>query len=639
MTLSKEIKDYIDSLFKDFKAENSIANGTRMPGSDTGENSLISGVNNAANAPHSAAIGSNNEVKLGANSAVALGDHSVAYSPYQLVHGKYNDYDANNIYAHIVGGGTDENEGRKNIYTLDWEGNAEFAGKVSFKNDIVPTEGKDLVNLDYMNKQIAIKFFPHTLSADGSKATIYVNDLDPFTLYKVKQEGQSQVLFAVKTETGRDVIFYVSDLLINRYNMFVGNKTSDSIVFYMDSSIYTINLKTGKLTKTEEEEINSGSGEPEDSNSISIDDGVVDVNSTWSSSKIAEMFNQINTVTDSSISKLEVQELYGGEYSLICHNNDGSKYNIQLPFFWALDEEKALEWNRVAFKLNSPAEYGESGQILSFEGINEHNEIVTKWIDPIKGSIINGGDINNSNGGVGDGTTGGDDEEHEDIFVADLNILAENVVYFNGNIRNAKQALDKLLYITPTITSFTADPPAGDYEIGSSINSVVFTWAVNKTVGSQSITDIGSIDPELRTATYTGNITSNKTFKLSITEHETLGTGSASRDLTYNFKNRVYWGVASAPESYDTSFILSLSSNRFATDRKGSFSANAGSGQYIYYCFPSSWGTPTFNVGGFDGGFELAATINFTNASGHTESYVIWKSENANLGSQTITVK
>ena len=77
MTLSKEIKDYIDSLFKDFKAENSIANGTRMPGSDTGENSLISGVNNAANAPHSAAIGSNNEVKLGANSAVALGDHSV----------------------------------------------------------------------------------------------------------------------------------------------------------------------------------------------------------------------------------------------------------------------------------------------------------------------------------------------------------------------------------------------------------------------------------------------------------------------------------------------------------------------------------------------------------------------------------
>ena len=61
--------------------------------------------------------------------------------------------------------------------------------------------------------------------------------------------------------------------------------------------------------------------------------------------------------------------------------------------------------------------------------------------------------------------------------------------------------------------------------------------------------------------------------------------------------------------------------------------------QYIYYCFPASWGTPTFNVGGFDGGFVKEATIDFTNASGSTSQFVIWRSENANLGSQSIIVK
>ena len=66
---------------------------------------------------------------------------------------------------------------------------------------------------------------------------------------------------------------------------------------------------------------------------------------------------------------------------------------------------------------------------------------------------------------------------------------------------------------------------------------------------------------------------------------------------------------------------------------------NAGAGKYMFYCFPASYGTPTFNVGGFDGGFELAATIDFTNASGNTTSFVIYKSENANLGSQNIIVK
>ena len=57
------------------------------------------------------------------------------------------------------------------------------------------------------------------------------------------------------------------------------------------------------------------------------------------------------------------------------------------------------------------------------------------------------------------------------------------------------------------------------------------------------------------------------------------------------------------------------------------------------YAIPSSFGTPTFNVGGFDGGFKKLETLSFTNASGHTQNYDIWVSVNAGLGSTAVTVK
>lgn len=48
---------------------------------------------------------------------------------YSHVGGKYNVEDTENKYTHIVGGGTSD-ENRKNIHTLDWDGNAEFAGNI-----------------------------------------------------------------------------------------------------------------------------------------------------------------------------------------------------------------------------------------------------------------------------------------------------------------------------------------------------------------------------------------------------------------------------------------------------------------------------------------------------------------------------
>ena len=58
----------------------------------------------------------------------AEGYATIAASDCQHVQGKYNVEDGNNEYVHIVGNGTEN--ARSNAHTLDWEGNAWFAGKI-----------------------------------------------------------------------------------------------------------------------------------------------------------------------------------------------------------------------------------------------------------------------------------------------------------------------------------------------------------------------------------------------------------------------------------------------------------------------------------------------------------------------------
>lgn len=53
--------------------------------------------------------------------------------------GRYNLIDDNDTYAHIVGNGTAENA-RSNAHTLDWDGNAWYAGSLSATKLILTPE-------------------------------------------------------------------------------------------------------------------------------------------------------------------------------------------------------------------------------------------------------------------------------------------------------------------------------------------------------------------------------------------------------------------------------------------------------------------------------------------------------------------
>ena len=84
------------------------------------------------------------------NASHSEGQDTIAASENQHAQGKCNIEDANNIYAHIVGNGTSSSK-RSNAHTLDWEGNANFAGDVYVGNANENKAGKKLATEEYVD--------------------------------------------------------------------------------------------------------------------------------------------------------------------------------------------------------------------------------------------------------------------------------------------------------------------------------------------------------------------------------------------------------------------------------------------------------------------------------------------------------
>ena len=76
------------------------------------------------------------------------GFNTTAIGAYQHVQGKYNVFDSENQFAHIVGNGKEN--APSNAHTLDWNGNAWFAGNVK-----IGSSNKELATKDYVDDKIS----------------------------------------------------------------------------------------------------------------------------------------------------------------------------------------------------------------------------------------------------------------------------------------------------------------------------------------------------------------------------------------------------------------------------------------------------------------------------------------------------
>lgn len=196
------------------------------------------------------------------------------------------------------------------------------------------------------------------------------------------------------------------------------------------------------------------------------------------------------------------------------------------------------------------------------------------------------------------------------------------------------------LYKKIDITSFTNN--VGNVEKGSEVSSAVFSWTINKTPATLSLTKGGEpysvqVADTSKTIAFSPALTASSSFTLTATDSR---SASDSSSTSINFLNGRYYGIGTVTSADDVNnaFVLGLT-KELTSSRVKTFTVTAGAGQYIYYAIPSAFGTPSFFVGGFEGGFSLLKNFEFQNSKGYTESYNVYKSTNANLGNTTVEVK
>lgn len=218
---------------------------------------------------------------------------------------------------------------------------------------------------------------------------------------------------------------------------------------------------------------------------------------------------------------------------------------------------------------------------------------------------------------------------------------AEDVTYNNPNYSELTSVdlaldkiLDKLYYVKPSITSFNMSPSTTQYEKGQTVSSLSFTWSYNKNITSQSLSNCDIVLSD-RKATYSTPITSNKSFTLTCSDGE--NTASASKNIT--FFDKLYWG-SKAEGTINSAFILSLSDNKFATAKAGTYSMTVATGEYGYIAMPTSFGVlSSVWIGGFEATVDDMGEIDFTNASGYTSKYKVYRTGKSGLGSISMQIK
>ena len=221
-------------------------------------------------------------------------------------------------------------------------------------------------------------------------------------------------------------------------------------------------------------------------------------------------------------------------------------------------------------------------------------------------------------------------EDQKDQARANVGAASKSVVDALKEAVDAIQA--ELDYKEIDITKFT-NSAAGTYEMGRVINSLTISWELNKAPASQTLKG-ESLGVDVRSKTYT-NVSTNQTYALSVTD-ERGAKDSASSSVS--FSNGVYYGALAYGVTPDSAAILTMS-KKLQKSRTVDFTVTPGAGKRPAYALPTNgYGTPVFKIGGFEYEWNKIATLQFTNASGYTESYDVWMHSQDVTGSITINV-
>lgn len=140
-------------------AEGATTQATSTASHAEGNSTLASGYYSHAEGSATTASGRISHAEGDGSEALEWASHAegcltIAASPKQHTQGQYNIVDSESKYAHIVGNGTSYNR-RSNAHTLDWSGNAWFAGNVKVGGTSQDdATAKTLATTEYVDNQI-----------------------------------------------------------------------------------------------------------------------------------------------------------------------------------------------------------------------------------------------------------------------------------------------------------------------------------------------------------------------------------------------------------------------------------------------------------------------------------------------------
>ena len=198
----------------------------------SGGYSHAEGFNTIASRERSHAEG-DSTIANGANSHTE-GDSTIANGANSHVQGKYNIEDNLNKYAHIVGNGTND-DNRSNAHTLDWDGNAWFAGNIYVgDNKRVLTEGMkaditmrsittDMINISAPGDDIISEIVTRTFDNAHNGRVLGQNILALGQWYLVTYDGFEYIL----TPDTNGYSYYMGD--DNKYGFEITQTINDSI--------------------------------------------------------------------------------------------------------------------------------------------------------------------------------------------------------------------------------------------------------------------------------------------------------------------------------------------------------------------------------------------------------------------------
>lgn len=234
-------------------------------------------------------------------------------------------------------------------------------------------------------------------------------------------------------------------------------------------------------------------------------------------------------------------------------------------------------------------------------------------------------------------------------YLNDVNTSSQTVNYallYNGSSWVAAPQGTSFSFSIASLTSNQADTQEMGTALGTwkSAGQITFSATYNNGPptnafvthsgwSSLTMTGAGFAGPTANTASANYPASpGSKTWTLDATK-------SAENDtevLTINFYNYRFWGATIAASGYTEAIVEGIGNSELSNSKSKTFSVTAGAGEYIIFAYPTRLGTATFTVGGFEGGFQSPETVSVTTASGYTENFYVYRSQNSGLGSTTV---